>query len=232
MDFISAFYRGFYRVSKRHAIAKSFGNSVDANSEFIGPINGTHSPALVFMKNVSSLVSGLNESRRPATITGLVVSIYIYSIKGVILGWLSSHVGKKITEGKLPPVTHRYAPSSVVGPCLVVGVSASLPHVSPRLLLPGWKPCFLAFVSISLAVLSPDGFHEKASARLGMGPREIASARYGLTSAITGAEPPGSRLTAIELPCHRQASKPQSGHIEYFIHQQRLFGSSPEVKAT
>lgn len=83
--------------------------------------------------NVSTrpLVIGLLSNRSPSAISGLVISVIVYSVDGEISFWSLSHVSQKVLELG-PPLANGDSPTSVVGILVVVRVLTSLPHSHPR----------------------------------------------------------------------------------------------------
>lgn len=71
-------------------------------------------------------VSRLFAWRGPAAVFGLVVSVVVNSIYGVISGRTWPHIRKEVCERGYPPLTDGDAPSGVIGV-----VVAAVPHPAP-----------------------------------------------------------------------------------------------------
>lgn len=82
-------------------------------------------------RSVLSAVASVFSMRYPPAIARLVVSIVINAVNFVSL-WTLSHVSNKVTKRNSPPITHRYAPSSISVISLIVAVVAPLFHRAPN----------------------------------------------------------------------------------------------------
>lgn len=96
---------------------------------------GTHECRVVLAADsdrmqAPTLVLGLLLRSRPSHIAGLIVSIAVDSVYGVVPAWSMTDIFEKVSKG-FPSFAASYAATSVKPPARVLRIRASAPHCNP-----------------------------------------------------------------------------------------------------
>lgn len=117
----------------------------------------------------------------PAAISGLVISVVVYSIERLFFGFLS-HIREKAFKRNSPTLANRNSSSSIIPKLMVLGIRASTLHSNPACI--GGR--FIHSVSCSS---NPHFLRSRTSATLNSSRGQIADLVYPNFSAFALASP-------------------------------------------
>ena len=116
----------------RQAPIKSAAYGGSVNTRDFRPFDERLSFATAFYERISSAISRLLLSGRPAAIAGGVPLLISYSVKTVLWCWPRPHVLKKSSEGIFPSFAYGNATGAVQAVVRALGIATAIEHRAPR----------------------------------------------------------------------------------------------------
>lgn len=70
---------------------------------------------------------------RPSTVFGAIISVYVDSIKRMLLRWRHTHICNEIAKAffVIPSIANPNPPPAIVCIMRIIGIVASIPHINP-----------------------------------------------------------------------------------------------------
>jgi len=177
--------------------------SLDSNNS--SPFSDSVGSSVEQDKDVRSSVIRLLDFCSPPTISVAVISVVIYSIKRVMIGWSSPHITNKVFKRAKPSATDLNAPPSVIAEFWGVTIAAPLNHRSPRSVLLSHSHTMFC----SKLVASSNTLTNQASTGFGLSRFNFCSPYYFRLSTITKA--------IVMSPVSILKSDRYNGKVVYFL---------------
>jgi len=102
----------------------------ESQSQFFGPIRGTHGPALERHESCTRAIDRLFLDSRPSTIVRRIALRSITTVYLMLCGWLYTHVAQEPFED-VPGITHRNSNSTIPWIRIVRRIVTAVHHALP-----------------------------------------------------------------------------------------------------